>query len=162
MERTHDIGGSFRHRPLALGVAGSVGAALILGIPTGVITNPVFERKVAVRGFEVVVLVALALITGAFASTYARPTPGDPSLRRTGLASGIVGWFAVSCPLCNPFVVALLGASGATGTFAHLQPAIGVVAIALAATALTLRLRALRRGSCKLPKPEQSTIQQTS
>jgi len=28
------------------------------------------------------------------------------------IGSGIVGWFAVGCPVCNRIVVALLGASG--------------------------------------------------
>jgi hypothetical protein len=67
-----------------------------------------------------------------------------------GIASGVLGWFAVSCPLCNPFVVALLGASGATGIFARLQPALGAVAVALGAGALALRVRAIRRGACSI------------
>ena len=40
-------------------------------------------------------------------------------------ATANMEWFAVSCPVCNKVVVALLGASGATSTFAPLQPALG-------------------------------------
>ena len=134
-------------------MAAAVGAAVLLGVPTGVIANPWFERKVPIRGFEVVVLVVLSVIAGVFAATYARPVTVDPGLRRVGAASGVVGWFAVSCPLCNPFVVALLGTSGATGVFARVQPVLGVVAIAVAATALALRVRAVRRGTCRVPAP---------
>jgi hypothetical protein len=140
-----------RGRPTTLGTAAALAAAVILGLPTGVIANPWFERKVPVRGFEILVLVSLSVISGFFAATYARPTDPDHRLRRTGVATGILGWFAVSCPLCNPAVVALLGASGATGFFARLQPALGTLAVVLAATALGLRLRAIRRGTCRVP-----------
>jgi hypothetical protein len=139
--------------PVALGCLAAVATFVVLGVPTAVIANPWFERKVPVRGFEVVVLVILTVIAGVFAATYARPTRVDPGLRRAGMTSGVLGWFAVSCPLCNPFVVGLLGASGATGIFARLQPVLGVLAIALAASALVLRLRALRRGTCLVSAP---------
>jgi hypothetical protein len=99
----------------------------------------------------VLVLVALSVITGLFAATYARPTQSEPRLRRTGVATGAIGWFAVGCPLCNPAVVALLGTSGATGIYATTQPALGALAVALATAALAMRLRAMRSGSCRLP-----------
>lgn len=143
----------FGGRPAALGGVAGVAAAVALGVPTAVIANPWFERKVPIRGFEVVVLVVLSLIAGLFAATYTRPSSVDPGLRRAGAASGVLGWFAISCPLCNPFVVALLGTSGATGVFARWQPALGVLAVALAASALALRVRAVRRGACRVPTP---------
>jgi hypothetical protein len=71
--------------------------------------------------------------------------------KRAGIGSGVLAWFAVSCPACNKIVVALLGASGATGTFAPLQPALGAVAVALATGALVVRVRALRRAACPVP-----------
>jgi hypothetical protein len=64
------------------------------------------------------------------------------------IGSGIVGWFAVGCPVCNKIVVALLGASGATSSFALAQAALGAAAVALAAAALAIRVRAIRRGAC--------------
>lgn len=137
-------------QPAGLGVVGALGTAGLLGIPTDVIANPWFERKVPTRSFEVIVLVALSLLAGAIAATFAIPSTRNTSTRRAGVASGIVGWFAVSCPLCNPVVVGLLGASGATGVFAHLQPALGVLAVAFAASALVLRVRAMRRGTCPI------------
>lgn len=137
-------------RPVFVGVAAALGTASLFGIPTDVVANPWFERKVPARSFELIVLVALSLIAGAIASTYATQSTGDVSARRAGVASGVVGWFAVSCPLCNPVVVALLGASGATGAFARVQPAIGALAVALAASALVLRVRAMRRGACRI------------
>jgi hypothetical protein len=137
-------------RPWTLGATAGLATIVLLGIPTGVIDNPWFGRKVPVRGFEVVVLAVLAVITGLFAATYARPTAADRRLRRTGIASGAFSWFAISCPLCNPLVVALLGTSGATGAFARVQPLLGVAAVALGGLALMLRLRAIRRGACRI------------
>jgi hypothetical protein len=145
MRPLRGVGRSVLARPLALGTLAALGAAVMLGVPTGVIDNPWFVRKVPTRA---VVLVALALIAGLTAATYARPAGKGPALGRVGIASGVLGWFALSCPLCNPFVVALLGATGATGIFARLQPALGAVAVALGAGALALRIRAIRRGAC--------------
>lgn len=140
-----------RTHPVGLAATGAAAATVLLGVPTGVIATPWFEREVPVRGFEVLVLVALSLIAGLFAATYAQSTSPQPQLRRTNIATGVIGWFAVSCPLCNPAVVALLGTSGATGIFATTQPALGALAVALATIALALRLRAIRQGTCHIP-----------
>jgi hypothetical protein len=140
-----------RRRPLVLGACGAAGTGLVLGVPTGVIANPWFERKLPVRGFEMIVLVVLSVIAGLLAATCARPSNDDAGVRRAGAASGLVGWLAVGCPLCNPVVVGLLGTSGATGIFARVQPVLGALAIALAASALAVRVRAVRRGTCRVP-----------
>jgi hypothetical protein len=142
------VGRSVLASPVALGTSAALAAAVLLGVPTAVIDNPWFTRKVPTRSFDVVVLVALALIAGLTAATYARSAGKGPTVGRVGITSGVLGWFAVSCPLCNPLVLALLGASGATGIFARLQPALGALAVALGAAALTVRIRAVRRGAC--------------
>lgn len=134
--------------PVALGMLVALAAVVMLGVPTAVIDNPWFAREVPTRPFDVVVLVVLALIAGLTAATYARPAGKGPTVGRVGIASGVLGWFAVSCPLCNPLVLALLGASGATGIFAQLQPVLGALAVALGAGALTVRVRAIRGGAC--------------
>ena len=93
--------------------------------------------------------VATSLLTGALLATYL-----EPGLRR-GLAgqsagAGLLGVFAVGCPICNKLVVALLGTSGALTYFAPIQPLLGAGAVALAGYGLWLRLRALRTGACEL------------
>jgi hypothetical protein len=131
-------------RPTAFGALASLGTAAIIGVLTDVVPNPLFGRQ----PYDVVVLIALALLTGALVAIYCGER--DPALgtKRAGIASGVLGWFAVSCPACNKLVVALLGASGATSTVAPLQPVLGAVAVALAAGALAVRIRALRRAAC--------------
>jgi hypothetical protein len=118
-----------------------------------VVPNPWFEREIGVRTLDVLVLVALSVLTGALVATYAVAGVSGAGAPRAGVGSGIVGWFAIGCPVCNKLEVALLGASGATSTFAPAQPFLGVAAVALAATALVLRVRAIRRGACPLPAP---------
>jgi hypothetical protein len=144
-------------RTTVVGVGAAVGTALVIGIPTDVVPNPWFDRVIGVRPFDVVVLIALSALTGALTATYTVAGDSGNAAPRAGIGSGIVGWFAVGCPVCNKLVVALIGASGATSTFAPLQPALGVAAVALAAAALIVRVRAIRRGSCPLPAAPSST-----
>ena len=124
---------------------------MIIGVPTDVIPNPAFGRQTPVHAYDVVVLVALALLAGALAATYAMTGHPAAGAKRAGVGSGVLGWLAVSCPACNKLIVVLLGASGATTTFAPLQPALGAAAVALAAAALAVRVRSMRRGACPVP-----------
>jgi hypothetical protein len=88
--------------------------------------------------------------TGALAATYGLAEPRGAANQRAGVGAGFLGWFAVSCPVCNKLVVALVGVSGATGVVEPLQPALGALAVAIAVGALTARMRAIRRGACPL------------
>jgi hypothetical protein len=139
-------------RPAAVGALAAVSTAAIIGVTTDVIPNPWFGRKTPVQGFEVAVVVALSVLTGALAATYVL-AGGPATPRRAGIGSGVLGWFAVSCPLCNKIVVGLLGTSGALGTFEPLQPALGAAAIAVSCAALAVRVRAIRRGACPIRTP---------
>jgi hypothetical protein len=139
-------------RVAVVAVLGALATALVIGIPTDVVPNPWFGREIGVRAVDVVVLVALSLLTGALAATYTVAGGSGGSAPRAGIGSGIVGWFAVGCPVCNKLVVGLLGVSGATNSFAPAQPVLGGAAVALAAAALVLRVRAIRRGACPVPR----------
>ena len=138
--------------PAVVGVLAALGTAVVIGVPTDVIPTPLFGRQIPVHGYDVAVLVALSLLTGALVATYAMGGGSATGTKRVGIGSGVLGWFAVSCPVCNKLVVALLGASGATSTFAPLQPVLGGLAVALAAAALVVRIRTMRRGACPVPQ----------
>jgi hypothetical protein len=142
-----------RVRPVCAGILASLGTAVIIGVPTDVIPNPWFGRQTPVHPYDVVVLITLSLITGALIVTYAVAGSSANGTKCAGIGSGVLGWLAVSCPVCNKVVVALLGVSGATSTFAPVQPILGGAAIVLAGSALALRVRAIKRGSCPLPPP---------
>jgi hypothetical protein len=48
--------------------------------------------------------------------------------------------FAVGCPICNELVVGLIGVSGALSYWAPIQPALGVLSVALLGAGLAIRL----------------------
>jgi hypothetical protein len=139
---------------VALLAAGAT--ALLIGIPTDVLPNPWFGREIGVRAFDVVTLIAPSVVTGGLVATYTLAGDSGAAVPRARIGSGIVGWFAVGCPVCNKLVVALLGVSGATSTFAPLQPLLGVAAVLLATAALVVRVRAIRRGASPVPARAQA------
>ena len=126
----------------------SIVAALAVGIPTDVVPNPWFTRMTPVRTLDVVLLPIMSVAIGSVLATYALPsscrTSGGLS---AGGGSGLLGVFAVGCPVCNKLVVLALGFSGALTYFEPIQPVLGVGAIALSAVALRARLLAVARDS---------------
>ena len=138
----------WRYLALAVGLGGVV--ALALAIPTAIVANPFFTRMTPVEPEQYVFWILTSLLTGALLATYLLP-----ELRRgiaaSGASAGVLGVFAVGCPICNKLVVALLGVSGALNYFAPIQPLIGLAALTLTGWALWIRYRALRNPACPLP-----------
>jgi hypothetical protein len=58
-------------RPVAVAVVAAVTTALLIGIPTDVVPTPWFSREIGMRAADVVVLIALSVLSGALAATYA-------------------------------------------------------------------------------------------
>ena len=136
-------------------VAGAAVVALVVGLPTDVIPNPVFGRPVPVTAWSYPVLVLTAVLGGLLLATYvaddgriAAPAPDDAPAKR-GSIGGALSFFAVGCPVCNKLVVLALGTTGAREWFAPVQPVLAVVSIVLLAVALRARLRAA--ASCPVP-----------
>ena len=137
-------------RYIAASAAATVVVAALLAIPTAIVANPWFTRMTPVEPEQAVFWVLTSLLSGALIGTYLMP-----DLRR-GLAkptagAGLLGLFAVGCPICNKLVVTLIGTSGALSYFAPIQPLLGLAAVVLARWALWVRLRALREPDCPLP-----------
>ena len=137
-------------RYIALAAAISLVVTLLLAIPTAIIENPFFTRMTPVEPEQYFFWLATGALTGALLATYL-----DPRLR-SGLASqgagaGLLGAFAIGCPICNKLVVAMFGVSGAFTYFAPVQPILGAAAVGLAGYGLWLRFRALRAGTCTVP-----------
>lgn len=134
-------------RWLAAGGA-SVLIALLIGIPTDVIPNPVFGRPVPVTWWSYPTLAITAVLGGLLAATYVRdPTAPQSSAEeidaptRNGGLAGLLSFFAVGCPVCNKLVIVAVGATGARQWFEPVQPLLAVASIALLAWALRGRLR---------------------
>jgi len=133
------------------------------GVAAAIIPNPVFGRGIFPEPFAVAVWLVSAPLMGMVIATYFAPNPPSTSApveltdRTSGTVLGTIGgiaaFLAIGCPTCNKIALLLLGASGATSTFAPLQPAIGVLSLVLLAGTLAWRLRLRARGgTCTVPK----------
>jgi hypothetical protein len=128
---------------------GAIVSAIFLGIPTAIIPNPVFHRIIDAGPANYFFWASTSVVTGALLATYALPRTVKDRAAEAGLGGGFLAYLAVSCPLCNKAVVALLGASGTVTIFQPIQPFLGAVGLLLASTALAIRIRSIRRG-CRI------------
>jgi hypothetical protein len=140
-------------RRWAAAALAAIGVALLIGIPTDVIPNPVFGRPVPVTWWSYPTLAITAILGGLLAATYVRVAPDaaapdeiDTPTRNGGIA-GLLSFFAVGCPVCNKLVIVALGATGARQWFEPVQPLLAVGSIVLLAWALRARLRSA--ASCR-------------
>lgn len=133
-------------RRWAAAFVGALVTALVIGLPTDVIPNPVFGRPVPVTAWAYPVLAITAVLGGLLVATYVRE-PGGPVVDEIdapatrGTVGGALSYFAVGCPVCNKIVVLALGTVGARTWFEPIQPFLAVVSIVLLAVALRARLR---------------------
>lgn len=129
----------------------SVGFALLIGIPTVLIPNPVFGREVPVLAWNYPVWIASSILAGMLAATYVRRARDEVDVTsaddaadapsRFGMVGGVLAWFAVGCPVCNKLALLALGYSGAITWFAPVQPFLAAAALITTAGALLVRLR---------------------
>ncbi|NMM24690.1 MAG: hypothetical protein HHJ11_14585 [Phycicoccus sp.] len=129
----------------------SVIFALLIGIPTVLIPNPVFGRVIPAHAWNYPVWIASSVLAGMLAATYVRSARGIAETKETddtgdapsrfGMVGGVLAWFAVGCPVCNKIALLALGYSGAITWFAPVQPFLAAVALMTTAGALLMRLR---------------------
>jgi hypothetical protein len=112
----------------------AVVSAIVVGLPTDLLPNPLFGRSVAVTAWAYPVWLVSSALAGLLVATELRP--GRPL---TG--GGLLALFAVGCPVCNKPALLVLGAAGAVNWFAPIQPVLGVLAILVLAVAIVARLR---------------------
>ena len=151
-------------RRWAAAAVAAVIVALLIGLPTDVIPNPVFGRPVPVTWWSYPTLAITAVLGGLLAATYVRDASGPTDLTdsstpaasseeidaptRNGGIAGLLSFFAVGCPVCNKLVIVALGATGARQWFEPVQPLLAVASIAMLAWALRARLRS--SGACRI------------
>jgi hypothetical protein len=140
-------------RQYLVAVVAAVAIALVIGLPTDVIPNPVFGRPVPVTWWSYPTLIVTAVLGGLLAGTYVR-ADSAPSVdeidtpTRNGGVAGLLSFFAVGCPVCNKLVIVALGTTGARQWFEPIQPLLAVASIVLLAWALRARLRSVE--SCRI------------
>ena len=164
--------------------AGTV-VALVIGVATVLIPNPLFARDIPTVPWNYPVWIITSALMGLLVATYVQPSspseapagtqdaPGspetvdaglagerrDPSERRSarmGGAAGILAWFAVGCPVCNKIALIALGYTGALTWFAPLQPYLAGIALVLSVFAVVWRLRG--QVSCPLPTAPRQVV----
>jgi hypothetical protein len=136
-------------------------SALVLGLPTELIPNPVFARKIEAPLWTYPSLAVTAVLAGLLLATYVRNEPRSPSGRVVALdaaspeearrvtVGGLLSFFAIGCPTCNKLVLIALGSSGAITWFEPVQPVLAVAGIAVLAWALRRRLA--NESACAVP-----------
>lgn len=154
-------GWSARHWSVAL--AGGIGTALLLGVATVLIPNPVFGREIPPTPWSYPVWIASSVLAGLLIGTYVStpgapaPTADGPARERTSLLGylGAFGsWFAIGCPVCNKLALLALGYSGALTYFAPIQPWLAAGSVVLLAAALVYRLAG--QVACPVPVREST------
>jgi len=139
-------------RQKATAVGASIGIALLIGIATVLIPNPLFGREIPPVWWNYPVWIVTSALTGMLIATYVATGPRaaeEEKSSRFGMAGAILAWFAVGCPVCNKIALLALGYSGAITWFAPLQPILAVAALVLTGVALVWRLR----GQVACPTP---------
>lgn len=119
-------------------------AALLIGVPTGVVESGLFTRMTPVTWWNYPIWALSAALAGLTAATYVRAPGWEQSAPdRTGRTMGatLLSAFAVGCPVCNKLIVALIGVGGALSYWAPLQPVLGVLSVGLLGAGLIVRLR---------------------
>ena len=119
-------------------------AAMVMGVPTGIVQTNFYTRMTPVTWWDYPVWAASALLIGLIAATYVRAGGARleaPDRSRRTIGATVLTTFAVGCPICNKLVVGLIGISGALNYWAPLQPVLGVLSVGLLVTGLTVRLR---------------------
>lgn len=148
-------------RQVLVAVVASLAVALLIGVPTDVIPNPVFGRPVPVTWWSYPTLAITAMLGGMLAATYVRSTSPDTDATprpveeidaptRTGSMAGLLSFFAVGCPVCNKLVIVALGTTGARQWFEPVQPLLAIASIGLLWWALRARLR--NAASCRIAR----------
>ncbi len=147
-------------------VVGTLAVALLVGIPTDVIPNPIFGRPVPVTWWSYPVLALTAVLGGLLIATYVRPArvgaagsdevseaAAERDAKRGGIA-GLLSFFAVGCPVCNKIVLLAVGTVGAREWFEPLQPYLAAMSLALMSYALWSRLA--NTSACAVPSAQMS------
>lgn len=145
----------WNRRQWLIALAGAVGSALLIGVATVLIPNPMFRRDIATVWWNYPVWIVTSILMGLLIATYARgesDTLDARTEKRTtgfGMVGGALAWFAVGCPVCNKLALLAFGYSGAITWFAPMQPFLAVIALVLTGAALLIRLRG--QVECPLP-----------
>ncbi|MDV8015518.1 hypothetical protein R4P70_29800 [Rhodococcus sp. IEGM 1241] len=132
-------------------LAGAIAAALIVGVPTGIVPTSFYQRMTPVLWWNYPVWMATAMLSGLILATYVRSRSSSAAPSRIGIGSNALSLLAVGCPVCNKLVIMTVGVTGALNVWAPIQPVLGLISLCLMAAAFRQRLKGER--SCAVGVP---------
>ncbi len=136
--------------------AGAVVAALIVGVPSGIVPTSFYQRMTPVLWWNYPVWIATAILSGLILATYVRTQSSSAAPSRVGIGSNALALLAVGCPVCNKLVIMTVGVTGALNLWAPIQPVLGLISLALTAGAFRQRLKGERACRVRLPVSKDS------
>lgn len=146
--------------PVTVGLLTAAAFGLSVGVITGAIDTPIFERATPAYAIDYPIWALNAVLVGAlagvsmFAMRRRRDFGSGPIY-----AGGFLSAFAISCPLCNGLLVAAFGTGAAANVFDPARPFIGGVTALFMAIVLFRRIRSLRAGCVECPVPAETTAE---
>lgn len=123
------------------GVVVTGGFLAVATVPTGLIPTPVFDRYVPRSPADVLFLLSTAILLGVYATQ--RCTRVDCSGNVVAYASGLGGYFAVSCPYCLPVVEGTLPVPTIAAYLVPARPVAGIASLAALGGVIAVRQRRL-------------------
>ena len=134
----------------------ALGSFLEMGVVGETLPGASLGRAVPIAWWNYLTLAISPMLIGLCAATFVASEPRRSRLAGatgTGI-SGVVGTVAMACPVCNPLAIPIFGTAGALSFLEPERGLIALLSIALLATTLALRLRAVR--ACRLSSPNDA------
>lgn len=132
---------------LLIGILCAIIAFLILGIPTALIPTGFYKRMTPPTIIDYSVLSIASLLIGANVSIYFYKKFGQKN-ELTTVGSGFLGFFAISCPICISFLVAIFGSAFMLTYYDPIRPLLGAISIAILSATLFYNLKNLNCKNC--------------
>ncbi len=129
----------------------AAGVAVALGVPTGMVPNPVVSLSEPPPVWSLPSLAVISLLSGALIATYlTSPVAGrTPDRGRKAGLTAAAGVYVTICPTCTLLAATALGTGSVVTWLQPAQPLFALAAIGLLAFALRRRLRT--EGNCRVP-----------
>ncbi len=126
---------------IGIGILVSLFVFFLFGIITALLQGQYYTRMVPVTSLDYFFLVSSSLLIGTYVSIHYYKKNTVKKCNSAVYTGGIMGFFSVSCPVCNKLLLFLLGASGAMTYFNPLRPILGFASIGLLTTAIYFKVK---------------------
>ena len=133
------------------GVATALGAFVVLGTVSAVWENPFFVRMTDAGGWEIFLLAALSLASGAYVAVR-RPYCANTSAG----VGGVAGFVGIACPVCNKILVLLFGGQALLTYFEPVRIYVAALGTLLVAAMALREWHLRRRGTVPEGAPDVS------